>query len=124
MREGREGERGERGERERERGERGRERGERGEREREGRERRERRERGETERERGESTISEQSAAVSFCFFILTANKKHANSFPPHQTGYKLISLLIGTMINKITLPTAVFSNCLFIYSAGFRREI
>lgn len=54
---------------EREGGRRGRERGERGrERGRRGRE-------GKRERER-ESTISAQSAAVSFCFFILTANKK------------------------------------------------
>lgn len=36
---------------------------------------RERGREGERERER-ESTISAQSAAVSFCFFILTANKK------------------------------------------------
>lgn len=39
------------------------------------------RERGERGRERGregegDGTISAQSAAVSFCFFILTANKK------------------------------------------------
>lgn len=33
-------------------------------------------ERGRGKEREGESTISAQSAAVSFCFFILTANKK------------------------------------------------
>lgn len=81
-------------------------------------------EQGERERQREDKALYQCHQCLFHFHSHLDCLKKIAISFPQHRNSYKLISLLIGTVINRITLPTAVFLNCLFICRAGFRKNV